>query len=167
MVEMLIEQREIGQMASLAASRNGLSGLVDAVHAEWGIALPLTPRRVAAGEIAFIWAGPERWMVTSNGTDDLENLLTAKLGRWAAVTDQSDSRSVWRVQGARARDSLAKLLPIDLHPRTFRTGDTALTVAAHVNLQIWQIDDLPCYEIALFRSYAAYFHHALTAAAAE
>jgi sarcosine oxidase subunit gamma len=45
-------------------------------------------------------------------------------------------------------------LAIDLHPRAFTPGDTALTLAGHIGVQIWQLDDTPSYEIAVARGYA-------------
>jgi len=67
--------------------------------------------------------------------------------------------------------SLAKLLPIDLHPRAFAPGDTALTAAGQVGVQIWQrdvpADTGPTYELVVFRSYAAAMWQWLTRAAAE
>jgi sarcosine oxidase subunit gamma len=65
------------------------------------------------------------------------------------------------------RDALAKGFPIDLHPRAFRTGFTAVTSAAHIGAQLWQIDDAPTYEIAVARGFALSFWHWLEASAAE
>lgn len=163
----VIRERTDEQSVGLAAFRGQLTALAEAVRAQWGIALPTAPRRVEAGRLAFIWMGPERWMVTGPEGEDLEQALRAQLGPFAAITDQSDSRTVLRIQGPRTRDALAKLLPIDLHPRAFQPGDAALTVAAHVNVHLWQLDEAPTYEVAVFRSLADSFHHALCVAAAE
>jgi len=155
------------QMASLATGPAARPALIEAVRRHWGVDLPLTPRRVTGGSDAFLWAGPDRWMVTSSAPADLEQSLRASLGAGPAITDQTDGRCLLRVSGPKARATLAKLLPIDLHPRAFAPNHTALTVAIHVNLQIWQLDDTPAYDISLFRGYADYFHHALIEAAAE
>lgn len=162
-----ISEPVAGQMASLAAAQGQQAPLSAAVRAHWGVALPVTPRFVASGGMAFLWAGPDRWMVTSDAAEDLESLLCRKLGAWAAVTDQSDSRRVLRVAGRRARESLTKLIGIDLHPRAFRPGDTALTTGAGIALQIWQRDDAPSFELVAFRSYGDHLAAALAAAAAE
>jgi methylglutamate dehydrogenase subunit D len=149
-----IEQLPDGTLASLAVSRAGLPALIEAVRARFGVELPQTPRRAEA----FTWAGPRRWMVS--GLADLRDLP-------AAVTDQSDSRAIFIVRGKKARVVLAKLLPIDLHPRAFAPLDVALTLASHVNVTVCQLDDAPSYELSVFRSYASYFHHALNEAAQE
>ena len=98
---------------------------------------------------------------------ELEARLAAVFAGLASVTEQSDGRTVLRISGPKARDTLAKGLPIDLHPRVFRSGDTGLTVAALIGVQIWQIDETPTYEIAVFRGFARSFWHFLTEAAAE
>ena len=152
------------QIASLAAFSGRAAELSALVRDLWGVALPLTPRRVAAEAIAFIWAGPERWLVTAPIADDLEELLRRHLGELAAVTDQSHGRIVLRLGGAGIRDLLAKLIGIDLHPRRFRTGDAALTLAGHIPVHIWQIDDTPTYEIAVPRSLAESLYESLRAA---
>ena len=153
------------QMVGLAAPKGGADHLRRMVRQSWGLDLPQTPRRVASETLGFIWAGPQRWMVTSQRSGDLAQELRRGLGD-CIITDQTDSRSLLRVSGQKSREVLMKLLSIDLHPRVFGPGHTALTMAAHVNLQIWQLDDAPSYELCVFRSYADYFHHALRSAAA-
>ena len=83
------------------------------------------------------------------------------------MSDLSDGRTVIRVGGPRARDALAKGVPIDLHPRVFRPGDAAVTTVAHIDAHVWQVDAAPTYEIAVSRSYAAAFLEWLIDSAAE
>ena len=149
------------QLVSLAAPRGGVASLSDAVSAVWGVALPRAPHHVQAGDLAFIWAGPERWLVTSTGEADLTAVLNTHLDGLAAMTEQGSSRITFRVSGPGARARLATLVGIDLHPRAFAPGDTALTIAAHMNVQLWQIDATPTYDISVFRSLADSFHRAL------
>jgi len=155
------------QIASLAAAKGKSAALAEIIHPRFRANLPQTPRRAPTWPYSFIWAGPERWLVTSIAPEDLEQTLRTEVADLAAVTDQTDSRSLLRISGPKARATLAKLLPIDLHPRAFTPNQTALTAAIHINLQIWQLDDTPTYELCVFRSYADHFHHALHAAAAE
>jgi sarcosine oxidase subunit gamma len=85
----------------------------------------------------------------------------------ASISDQSGGRTVLRVSGPRARDVLAKGLPIDLHPRVFAPGSAATSAIALMGVQLWQIDDRPSYDIALFRSLSASFWRWLASSAAE
>ena len=153
------------QIASLAAFSGRAAAVSALVQEVWGLVLPTTPRRVAADGIAFVWAGPDRWLVTAPATTDLEGSLRDRLGGLAAVTDQGGGRTVLRIGGAGTREVLAKLIGIDLHPRRFRTGDAALTLAGHVPVHFWQLDDMPTYEIAMPRSLAGSLYEALQEAA--
>lgn len=157
-------------LASVIARKGKAAALAAAAKAAFGIELPTTPRRVENPDIAFLWAGPDQWLAASRemqGPGEFEKRLAGIFAGSASVTEQSDGRTVIRIAGPRARDALAKGLPIDLHARAFRPGDTALTLAAHIGLQIWQIDENPTYEIAVFRGFAGTFWHFLTEAAAE
>jgi sarcosine oxidase subunit gamma len=93
--------------------------------------------------------------------------LRTTLAGLAAVCGQSDGRTIVRVAGLRARDALAKGVPIDLHPGAFKPGDAAVTSVAHIGVHFWQIDALPSYEFCVFRSFASSFWQWLAEASAE
>jgi len=140
-------------LATLSARKGRTEALRAAARAAFGVELPERPR-VAHGEgITFIWAGPESWLVLRQG-GDLEPALHDALGACASVTDQSDGRTVLRVEGPCARDLLAKGLAIDLHPRAFAPGDVALSLAAHLGVHLWQLDGTPSYELAVLSGYS-------------
>jgi len=156
-------------LATVMARKERTELLVRRVREVFGLELPSTPRRVAAGATAFAWAGPGHWLAMAEGIDGpvFADRLRADLVDLASVSDQSDGRVVIRIRGRRAREALAKCLPIDLHPRAFGPGDSAATTVSHMAIHIWQIDKTPTYELALSRSYAVSFFHWLVAAAAE
>ncbi len=164
-----IEPRETLTLASIAVAKGRLQDLQSAISDAYGVTLPLEPRRVVGKDIAFLWAGPGQWLaVAERGPGrDLEVELKPKLAGLAAVVDHSDGRVVVRVSGARARDVLAKGVPIDLHPRAFKTNDVAITHASHIGVVLWQLDEAPTYDIAMFRSFADSFMHWLNDSAAE
>jgi sarcosine oxidase subunit gamma len=161
---------ELGKVGlALVTARKGQRALVaEAVRATFGAELPDAPRRAAGRDIAFIWSGPDQWLahVVPAPTAGMEAVLTPLAGM-AALVDQSHGRTVLRVTGPRVRDALAKGFPIDLHPRAFGPGDTAVTSVAHIGAQIWQTDAAPTYEIAVARGFALSFWHWLEASAAE
>jgi methylglutamate dehydrogenase subunit D len=156
-------------LASVMARKGKTAALRAHVKDVFGTDLPLTPRRVADGPIHFIWAGPDRWLAETEteAPHTFERDLREAFIGLAAVTSQSDGRSVIRVSGARAREMLAKGVPLDLDPRVFGPGDVALTVVAHINVHFWQLDATPTYEFAVFRSFAASFCEWLLDASAE
>jgi Sarcosine oxidase, gamma subunit family len=118
------------------------------------------------------------------GAADHARLLTHALFRprlaWNAVTGQKHWRPAWRDaapreaydvvivgRGGRARDVLAKGVPIDLHRRVFWAGETAATTVAHIGVQLWQVDEAPTYDLIVPRSLAATFWEWLTESIAE
>jgi heterotetrameric sarcosine oxidase gamma subunit len=145
-----------GQEAAFAAALRDILGMSP----------PDAPRAVQQGEHQLVWSGPGQWLFVGPGRATIES-LTARLQGLAAVSDQSDARAMLRISGPRARDALAKGCMIDLHPRAFTTGDTALTSIAHIGIQLWQVGDAPSYDIIVFRSMAASFWSWLSAASAE
>ena len=164
----LSERRGLA-LATVLARKGRQDALVRRVQETFGLALPAAPRRVAAGGTAFVWTGPGHWLAVSEPEEGhrFEARLRESLGGLASVSDQSDGRVVIRISGARARDALAKGLPLDLHQRAFTAGHAASTIAAHIGVQIWQVDDAPTYELAMFRGFAASFWHWLMESSAE
>jgi methylglutamate dehydrogenase subunit D len=135
----------------------------------FGLAPPTISRREFRGPLSFTWAGPGKWLATLEGVwaTDFERNLQEVFAGLASVTNQSDALSVIRVGGPKARQALAKGVPLDLDARSFHVGDTALTVIGHIHVHFWQIDETPTYEFAVFRSFAVAFHEWLLEASIE
>ena len=164
----VLEERLAVQLATLTAHKGRSSEVADAVRRAWGVNLPTTPRRVEGSDLSFTWSGPDQWLVAAEGwSDHLDAALRERAGEWASVTAQGDGRVLVRLTGPRARDLLSKGMGVDLHPRSFRVGDTALTPAAHVSVQIWQVDEIPTYELCAFRSFAGSLYSWLVSAGEE
>lgn len=159
-------------IATIVARRGQLSALTNRVRERFGIELPRGPYRVAAGDVAFAGIAPESWLVTSEiDSHRFAASLTEGLGAVAAVADQSSGYAVLRLTGPKLREALAKMLPVDLHTRRFRTGDVIVTLASHVGATLWRLQDAtdgsPVFEVAVYRSFAASFWHSLASSAAE
>ena len=156
-------------IATLAARRGRGAELATAVAGAYGVALP-SDSRVARGERAgFIGTGPGQWLAVSEALayDALALDLAARLSGLASISDQSDGRAVVRISGARARDVLAKGLPIDLDGRVFAPDSAATSSIALMGVTLWQVDDAPTYDIVVFRSLAGSFWKWLADSAAE
>ena len=156
-------------LALVMARKENAQALAETARRAFALELPRVPRRVATGALSFVWAGPGQWLATSDDVagNAFEARLRQQLAGLASVTDQSDGRAVLRIDGRRAREALAKMLPVDLHPRAFGPGNAALTAAASIGVHIWQLDDTPTYELAVFRSYAGSLWRWLIASAEE
>jgi sarcosine oxidase subunit gamma len=162
------ERVDVG-IASLTARRGEAQRLGNAVRSAYGVVLPVGPTVASGHGVSFMGTAPGQWLAVSetlaNGAPAVD--LASKLAGLASITDQSDGRAVVRISGPRARDVLAKGLPIDLHPKAFRPGDAATSVVSLIGVQLWQVDDAPTYDLAVFRGYAGSFWHWLTASAGE
>lgn len=168
----IVSERDALGIASVLAKRGQQAALARQIRERFGIELSPGPRRSAAGDYAFIATGPGTWLATSEAAGNaLVTSLTDTLGEYAAISDQGDGQAVLRVSGPKAREALCKLVPIDLHPRIFRSGDVAVTVAAHIGATLWRLEDdsagQAVYEIAVFRSLAESFWTALSESSAE
>jgi sarcosine oxidase subunit gamma len=161
------ERRGLALATVMARKRH--EGLAERVRAIFSVDPPVMPRRVASGSVAFLWAGPGHWLAVAEQEEGhrFEARLREALANLASVSNQSDGRVVIRVTGPKARDALAKGIPLDLHPSSFGPGHAAVTLAAHIGVHIWQLDDAPTYELAMSRSFASSFWHWLMEGAAE
>jgi methylglutamate dehydrogenase subunit D len=154
-------------LAAVAARGGQIPALTVAFEREFGATLPARPGRNAQNTIAFVWSGPDQWLAIGGPADNLIQRLTSSAGTLGSVTDLTGSRTLLRIGGPRARDGLMKIVPIDLDKSAFTTGSAAITVAAHIPVQLWQIAPSPSYEIATSRSYGVSLWKALTQCFAE
>ena len=159
-------------LATVAARKGQGPALGQRVKERFGLLLPDGPHRQAAGGVSLAGTGPGMWLAArEGGGNDFAAALEAQIGDLAAVTDQSDGYAVLRLAGPDVRNALAKLIPLDLHARAFKPGDVASTVASHMGVTLWRLDDAPdgspVFEIAVFRSLAGSFWHALSQNAAQ
>jgi sarcosine oxidase subunit gamma len=140
-----------------------------AVKASYRVDLPDESAVVQGPDVSFVGYGPGQWLAVSESLagEALARDLAQRLRGLASISDQSGGRTVLRMSGPRARDVLAKGLPIDLHTSVFGPGRAATSTISLMGVQIWQVDDAPTYDIALFRSVSASFWRWLISSAAE
>jgi sarcosine oxidase subunit gamma len=163
-------------LATVLARRGASDALNRRVQERFGIDLPHGPRRSAASGVVFAGTGPGAWLVLTErdeGGDchEFAARLSSELDGVGSVSDQSDGHALIRLSGACVRETLAKLIPIDVHARAFEVGQVASTVAAHVGVTLWRLPDeaqeAAVFEVLMFRSLARSFWHALAEAAGE
>jgi sarcosine oxidase subunit gamma len=145
-----------------------------AISKALGIECPVVPGTFGSNDhTQVIWNGPNSWMIIAGDVESehkpgglLETLKKA-VGEQAAVIDQSHGRCGLRLSGKHARAVMAKNCAIDLHPRSFKSGNCALTPVAHMSALVVQVDDTPCYDLFIARSLARSFAHAIVHACKE
>jgi heterotetrameric sarcosine oxidase gamma subunit len=159
-----------GLAVAMIAARNGkLSVVNEALAQVAGVRPPGEPKCVVQGDVVLIGIAPEQWLAVAEGSraSGFVAALTEALGDAASVTDHSSARTVIRISGKRARDTLSKGCAIDLHPRAFTAGSAATTRFAHIGGILWQPEPAQAYEIAVPTSLARSFWSWLTASAGE
>jgi sarcosine oxidase subunit gamma len=165
----VIQERLGLGLATVAARKGQAAALKAAVAGAYGVELPESARVAQGPNVSFVGYGPGQWLAVSEtlANEALARDLAQKLKGLASISDQSGGRTVLRITGPRARDVLAKGLPIDLDPRAFPLGSAATSTISLMGVQLWQIDDTRSYDIAIFRSVSHSFWRWLTASAAE
>ena len=145
-------------LATVACRKGQAAALSAAVRNAYGVDLPASSRVAQGAAVRFIGYGPGQWLAVSEAlaNEALASELAAKLQGLASVSDQSGGRTVLRVSGNRARDVLAKGLPLDLDPRAFPLGSAATSAISHIGVQLWQADDMRSYDLGLSKSFGKF-----------
>ena len=168
-----IEEREGLAMVQVSAWADSAEAVCVTIAELLGVRPAQQPNSAAvAGQTRILWLGPLRWLVVMPNTPntpgrDLAAQLRALLpAAAAAVVDLGAGRRVFAVSGPRARDLLAKQLPIDLHPAAFPPGRCVQGSMAHVGVLVHATAN-SAYELFVYRAFAQHFREMLEDAAAE
>jgi sarcosine oxidase subunit gamma len=104
------------------------------------------------------------WVITRDDDDILPALNRAVTLQTGAITPLSHSRTCIFIEGAAAREVLAKGVPLDFHPDSFRVDQFALTGLHHTPVLIHRCaEDL--YELHALRTFGLSVWEWLTDAA--
>jgi heterotetrameric sarcosine oxidase gamma subunit len=139
--------------------------LYAAIQNAFGIALPPPGRSATSGTITALWLQPDGWLLQAPEGAEAELARTLAAGGVAAVVDQTHGRAILSLAGARARDVLARICRLDLHPRVFGSGHVAGTIMADMPVVLHQRDDSPSFDLIIPSSFAMAFATALRHAA--
>ncbi len=156
-------------IVQVQARRLQESGLTSALAAAFGLKLPEAGYASTAGEWSAIWIQPGSWLVTApfTGPGDLIGRLGPIVSPTASLTDQTFGKSVLRLSGANARDVLMKGCRVDLHPRVFGPGRSAVTPLGQVSCVLHQVDDRPTFDLFVPSTFAEAAFDWLKVSAAE
>ena len=140
-----------------------------AVETELKLKLPQPGAASTTSEVTAIWIAPDTWLVMQPqfAGAGLVSRLASACGARASIVDQSCGYATLRLSGAAARDVLAKGCRIDLHPRAFGPGRAAATLIAHVHGIVWQLDEVPTFEVIVPSTLAEHVFEWLCLSAAE
>lgn len=134
-----------------------------------GPGLPDQRRIVEKDDRAVAWmARDEVLILCAHGEANavVADLDAALAGEHHIAVNVSDARAMFRVTGPGAREALAKLAPVDLHPESFGQGEMRRTRLAQVPAAIWLSEEDEISVIA-FRSVARYVFDILALSARD
>lgn len=148
--------KEIGPLGMISLrAKPDVKELAKAVKAAVGTNVPAQRRIEIAGDKACGWMSPDEYILILPyaETGAAMAAIASEMGEahhLAAVV--SDARAVFRVEGDKAEQVLAKLCPVDFD--TLEPGELRRTRAAQVAAAFWK--DGNGYTVVCFRSVAAY-----------
>jgi sarcosine oxidase subunit gamma len=129
--------------------------------------LPLSPNSTQeSGERTVCWLCPSEWLITCSGDDEqplASQLREGLRSLFASVVQIGGGQTVFCLEGAGARELLAKGCPLDLHPRVFTIGQCAQTHVAKTSVLLRPTAG--GIELVVRRSFADYLWQWLEAAA--
>lgn len=138
-----------------------------AVKAAVGLAVP-GQRQVKLGKKGGVaWMSPDELMlmVDYHAAPGIVARLEAALeGTHHLVVNVSDARAVFAIEGAGAREVLAKGAPVDLSPGAFGPGEIRRTRLGQVAAAFWMTGE-DSFELVCFRSVAGFVFDWLATAA--
>lgn len=130
-----------------------LSAALEQIH---GLPYPVPGRCHDAGASRIAWSGLDQAVLIA-ATPDTD------LARHAALCDQSDGWAHLALEGATAREVLARLVPLDLSPRACPPGSARRSLLGHLPALILHPGG-DRFEILVYRSMAESAVHDLTRA---
>jgi len=166
-----VRARDDLTIAAVAARRGGRVEFAARCASLFGFEPPDGLRRARGVDGQWLGVGPGRWLAIGE-RPGFVGALARELEGVAAVIDQSDGLAAIEIAGKRARDALAKGLPIDLDASVFPFNAVASSAIAHIAVTIWREgpggdDEAPRFALALHRSFAGGFARWLSESAAE
>jgi len=150
--------------------------VAEPVREATGLALPREGGGTSGNDqVTICWLGPEEWLLLCPPDGEgalLESLGGALSGFPHQLVDATDQHTIIELVGPAARDTLAKLTTLDLHPRHFQAGQVAGSLFGYVQATLLQTaaDDAtggPAFRLLVRWSQADYLYELLLDAGRE
>jgi sarcosine oxidase, subunit gamma len=134
-----------------------------------GAAFPDQRQITRADKGSLGWMSPDEVLLVLSPDaipDALARMAAALEGVHHLAVDVTDARAVIGVDGAGAREVLAKLTPADLHPQSFGPGELRRTQLGQIAAALWAEDE-GRFTVVCFRSVADYAFRLLSQSAQD
>ncbi len=107
---------------------------------------------------------PGQWvLVSQTANSGFAKTIAKKLKGIGYVSEQSDSRVIFRVSGPNARQLMQKGCRLDLHPSVAKAGFCGQTQMAQMGVLIHQVDNKPSFDVLVYsgfaQDFAEWLHH--------
>ena len=138
------------------------------VAKDLGLTVPGMREAAFKGDNGILWMSPDEVLILVPYGDVpgvLERIAKAMKGQHHLAVNVSDARALLTVQGPFAREVIAKLAPVDLHPDAFGPGQVLRTRLGQIAAAFW-MTDAQTVQVICFRSVAEYAFDLLAASAA-
>ncbi len=126
-------------IVSIALPLGGEKAAEKSIKSAFGTTLPDVGKSALGkdGDTRLVRLSPDAaFVIFTRATPDAERYIAGKLNASAYTTDQTDVWTGLQIDGARARQVLERICPIDLHPDAFAEGDAARTTMEHLGTLI-------------------------------
>ncbi|MDF3413319.1 sarcosine oxidase subunit gamma [Sulfitobacter sp. M57] len=143
--------------------------VVKAAVAAGGVTLPERGHCATEGKGGIAWMSPDELLILcdyATVSDRIADLHSKLAKHHALAVNVSDARAVFQVTGPYAREVIAKLAPVDMHPDQFNGTMFRRTRIAQVPAAFWMPDG-DTVQIICFRSVAQYVFDVLNMAAQD
>ena len=145
---------------SSAQLKNAATGIA-------GVDFPGIRECNCVGDKGIAWMSPDELLVMTPYVDVVDataRIAKALEGEHALAVNVSDARALFLIEGADAREVLAKLAPVDLSRDVFTPGMFRRTRLAQAPVAFWMRDE-HTFELVCFRSEAQYVFDVLSMSA--
>lgn len=153
---MTLTEAPMGRVWAVMPWRGKAAALSKALEQAHGVPFPEPGTLLRAGELRIAWSALDQAFLMGAEPD-------TALAAHAALTDQSDAWTHLVLEGAAARDVLARWVPVDLSPAACPPGSARRTLVGHMSALILHPGG-DRFEILVFRSMAATAVHEVTRA---
>ncbi|MHA1553771.1 MAG: sarcosine oxidase subunit gamma [Alphaproteobacteria bacterium] len=150
-------------LVSIATPQGGNEALATAVASAFGASLPTVGQSTVSsdGAIRFMGLQPDQmFALFEHVGDGAEQVIAHRIGATGYTTDQSDGWAALRLTGEAAREALARICMLDLHPDAFAINDVTRTAMEHLGTIICRDGD-DSFLLLSARSSARSFLHAV------
>ena len=140
----------------IAPYKEKLKHAASILNIEMGLKWPVAHELILAGSGYVFWFDHSH--IALLGVEP-----STKLPRYAAVTDVSDAWCIVDISGVSVRDILARVTPLDMRPKSFKSGITQRSMIMQMHASITCLGQSR-FRLMVFRSMARTLVHDLTIA---